>query len=486
MSELRETLRSVAKRRKLSISQLSALLGYSSATSLSRIMQGNVRANTLADFYTRAQQTLELTEEEKAALDGAVQLRLYGAEALKEREAFRAWLLADRTAPPVLTVTDAEGQDREPFLARYGNLPNLKMEIVNCAYPAFCSAVERLLDRPGTEAVQYLGGMKENADYAHVLMLLQETLHHPNYRCFVDGADTAPEPGRAAGLLGADLLLCSWDGDRGRRSELLTLRDAETAIAVPLRDGEAVSALIRSQGAGTTPLKRDWPILQTIGDYLAYTEDLRELEYNTETWDIKPDLCISYISPRILRAALEEGPIPADQLAPVIDTLAQQHARRYDNMMQKRKATHLLLKKDAMLQFAMTGRTSDHFVGFRPYTPLERMSILSTLLHQQLENRFFHVHFLRDDRSMPDNNLMIYGKNCITMVSRETHYDMNKAYSDVRLDLPAGFMEALQKYYIYVLVKELCVSENESVDFLMSLLSLVNAGGRSASGEAPD
>lgn len=486
MSELRETLRSVAKRRQLSLSQLSARMGYSSATSLTRIMQGNVRVNTLTDFYTRAVQTLDLTEEEKKALYDAVRLRRYGAEKLKEQEAFRAWLQENRTASPMLEVTDAEGRSREPFLARYGSLPGLKLEIVNCVYPALCSALEQLLDRPDAAAVQYIRGMKGNADYAHVLMLLQETLHRPNFRCFVDSEELIPKQERVSGLLGADLLLCSWDTDRGRKSELLTLRDRKTAVAVPLGEGEAVSALIRSQGTGMTSLKRDWPVLRSISDYLTYTEDLWELESDTETWEIKPDLCICYISQNILRAALEEGPIPAEQLSPVIDALVRLHGRRYDNMMHKRKATHLLLKKEAMRKFALTGRTSDHFVGFRPYTPTERMSILSTLLHQQLENKFFHVHFLRDDRTMPDNNLMFYGKNCISLFSRGTHYDMNKAYADVRLDLPAGFMEALQKYYIYDLVKELCVSESESVDYLMTLLSLVNAGIRSSFGETAD
>ncbi len=469
MSELKEVIRSISAQRKLSLSQMSTLLGYSSTTSLTRIISGNVRKSTVIDFYDRIQNTFPLNSEESLALRRAVDIRVNGSDAVQEKEAFRAWLTEERTVAPTLLVTDPDGGNPEPFAQRYGAFNGITLEIINCAYPALYGALEEVLGRTDAEVFHYFRETKSSADLARILKLVQDLLNYPNYHCFIRSGTA-----EAAGLLGADLIFCSWKSPTGPRSELLSLQSAEEAIAVPIGDGRAIAALIRSLEPEMTSLKRNWPVLRSMQDYIDYSGELCSLETNSETWEIKPDLCICCISPRILKAALVEGPLPQEQLALFLDSFAQQHARRYDNMLNKRKATHMLFKMDAMLQFSLTGRVSDHFVGFRPFTPLERVSILNSLLHQQLENKYFYIHFLRDDQHLPDNNLMIYGKKHMSLFCQKTHYDMNQEYTDVLLELPEAFVQKLKRFYIYDLVKERCLPEADSIAFLMSLLTKAN------------
>ena len=67
--------------RGLSLQRLSETLGYTSKTSLERIMKERVRERSLETFYRLAQERLNLTEEERRTLARAVEVRLFGLEA---------------------------------------------------------------------------------------------------------------------------------------------------------------------------------------------------------------------------------------------------------------------------------------------------------------------------------------------------------------------------------------------------------------------
>lgn len=77
------------------------------------------------------------------------------------------------------------------------------------------------------------------------------------------------------------------------------------------------------------------------------------------------------------------------------------HQKRFDNYFQKRRPTHAIFSRQAMEQFAQTGLESDHFFAIRPFSPAERVSILTHLKEQNETNPNFCLYFFKPGYRQP-------------------------------------------------------------------------------------
>ena len=458
---------------------MSQLLGYRSPTSLKRILHENVRPATLSDFVRRMEAHMNLSEGESSALDRAVLIRQNGLAWVRERDDFRAFLQGGSLpAPETLVVEDLEKGEFMPLIQRYSGKQDLRLHAVNCVYPSFFAALQKLLAEEGADAVQMIRAPAHDHGNAHIMNMLGSVLHFQNYH----GAITETTVGTGPYVRGpweADILLCSWqEPGVGETTELLTFRTPTRVAAVSLRqEGASLRRLLVAHVPVLKPLNRSWPAIATMEDYVSYIAELAALEKDAEIWEIKPDPCLVYIPAEVQRAALEEGPIPAELLSPVLDSLFKIAQARNRNIYTKRKATHTILKKGAMRQLALTGKTMDHFWGFRPYTREERLRILTVLLELAKENRYVHLHFLREDDALRDVNIMLYGSRGILLCNMDTSYDLGGGHSDLLMTPPESFLEEFQKFLLTDLVRELCLSEGESIEYLTHLLNLVRESG---------
>lgn len=477
--ELKTCIRELAEKRGLSIEVMSLLLGYRSPTSLKRILHENVRPATLSDFVRRMEAHMDLSEGESSALDRAVRIRQYGLAWVRERDDFRAFLQGGSLpAPETLVVEDLEKGEFEPLIQRYSGKKELRLHAVNCVYPAFFSALRKLLAEEGSDAVQAIRASTHDHGSAYIMNMLCSVLRFQNYHGAILEATAGNGP-YVRGPWEADVLLCSWqEPGVGETTELLTFRTPTRVAAVSLkREGVSLRRLLISLRPELRPLNRSWPAITTMEDYVSYLAELAELEKDAEIWEIKPDPCLVYIPAEVQRAALEEGPIPAEQLSPVLEALYKTAQARNRNIFTKRKATHTILKKGAMRQLALSGKTMDHFWGFRPYTKEERLRIFCLLLEQAQENRQVHLYFLREDDALRDVNVMLYGSRGILLCNMDTNYDLGGGHSDLLMTPPESFLEEFQRFFMTDLVKELCLSEGESIEYLTYLLNLVRESG---------
>ena len=477
--DIKAIILEIAGKRGLSIEVLSGLLGYKSSTSLKRIMNDRVRSSSLDELITRMQENIDLNKTEIAALERAVLIRREGLERVMEREAFHS-VLCGGSLPKADTirVKDLRSGTTSSFIDRFSCADNLKIHALNCVYPAVFSVFLYLLTRTNAEVEQTILTPAQSQRTAHIIELLMTVLHQKNYHGFI-AEQKVNSPGESAGgLRRADLLLCTWSDAGIECSELISYHSSTLLISVPLEGtGNLILALLREMEEDRQPLIRSWPDITSLEDYVTYSRSLAELEQNTETLEIKPDPCLCYIPADIQKAALVEGSIPQELLAPVMDSLFKVAASRNNSIYTKKKATHVILKKNAMRHLAMSGKTLDHFWGFRPYTREERLRIFGILLHQAMENKYFHLHFLRDDDALRNTNIMIYGGKGILICNPDTDYDLGKEHTDLLMTPPESFLKSFQQYYMTVLVRELCLSESESAEYLTHLLNLVRVNG---------
>ena len=82
-NDIKTFIQDFARRYDLSLLDMSRKLGYKSKTSLDRIINGNVRKESILKFEQMMRSAFRLEQKEALALKQAVQLALLGREDLR-------------------------------------------------------------------------------------------------------------------------------------------------------------------------------------------------------------------------------------------------------------------------------------------------------------------------------------------------------------------------------------------------------------------
>ncbi len=227
-------------------------------------------------------------------------------------------------------------------------------------------------------------------------------------------------------------------------------------------------------------IKRTYFECTAFEDYIKYSEDYAALERNHAIWKIKPDICVDQIPAWILKKAVREGPIPQDeQFASVLDALEEIYRKRFENTYSKRKHAYNIHKRNAMYKFALTGKTTDHFWGMRPFTPKERIIILSEILKQQVVNPYVHMYFLRDDAAIRDVEIAYYEGVGMLILESDTDYNLEDGHSEIMIT-HQEMLNLYREFYMEVLIREYVYPESETCNYLRYLLKVAEGVDRNS------
>ena len=222
------------------------------------------------------------------------------------------------------------------------------------------------------------------------------------------------------------------------------------------------------------PIKRAYFQCGAFEDYVKYSADYAELERNRAVWKIKPDVGVDQIPVWCMKNAMLEGELSQNpQFLQVLEALEDVYRRRVENTWQKRRHSHVIMKYGAMRRFAMTGRSADHFWAMRPYTPRERIAILSKLLEQQRKNPYVHLYFLRNESRLRDVEIAYYEGAGMLILESNTDYNLERNHSEVMITHPE-MLQMYREFYMEVLVRDCVYSETETCEYLEKLIALVD------------
>ena len=160
----------------------------------------------------------------------------------------------------------------------------------------------------------------------------------------------------------------------------------------------------------------------------------------------------------------------------IVDAFRQIYRDRVRNTFQKRRVAKTIMKRGAMVRFARTGRTTDHFWGMRPFTPDERLRILRQLLDQMENNPYFYVYFLRDNDFLRDVEIAYYEGLGVLVLDSDTDYELEKSHSEVMI-VHGEFMRMFKEYFERALISEQVLSRRESLDFMNELIRMAACEG---------
>ena len=477
MYDIREYIQKITFKENLSLKDLSEALGYKSRTTLDRILKEDATPAAVRKLEQALLDTFTLTEEEKAALHEAAQITIYGAE--KYLVSKKMWDFV-QGIPPVQTeclyIKDARSGGMVDLTSRYAASSRVQAVVMNCQYiVGLFSIMKELLQRESTTVDHYLYVDKDSVRTVSAVNLLMTVFYKRGYSGYVRHRAYQQGTSQDCGLNEADVAAITWlDADGKSKTDLIWFSSPESGTLLEV-DGlsESFFRQIGLDRQDYTPIKRTYFECSAFSNYIKYSADYAALERNRAIWKIKPDIGVDQIPSHVLKDAMLEGDMPHDdQFLSVLSVLEDIYKKRYKNTYSKRKHTFTIYKRGAMRRFALTGKTSDHFWGMRPYTVTERLVILGDLLKQQNENPYVHSYFLKDDSTLRDVEIAYYESEGMLILESDTDYNLEQGHSEIMVTHPE-MLNLYREFFMNVLLQDYVYPESESCKFLRALIEEV-------------
>lgn len=461
--ELKKLLVRMMEQRGLSRAGLAYALGYKSATSVTRVMEGACGRESAGEFLQRMLSCapLALTAEEKRDLLSCLDSRELGEENEGLYEAF-GYLLkkAYRTSRDMVF--------RELFLRQSmqarRDCARLRIVLFNCVDEGLSWEIRRAMEKQSFPITidHYILSARSLARMPGMIKALLPLLHTPDYRCRV--AET-PEDGAPVGIFGADAAMMTFEYRGGAEKQFLSfLYGKKGTVTVPLsRHTEAedlffpMDNIRRVNGEGV-PCPGEG-----LDRYLAFCCDL---ERGRAVYQIRPGFGLEQVPADILiNAGLDgDGRMP-ERLKGLVPMLES----REKELLSRKKAQYHVFKEKEMRRFVSTGRMADHPALLRSFTPPERVRILRRLEERQKNNPYFHLLFFREEDRWLDDEVTLYENAGLSIIKPGIDYSPDGPHSETLLVEPRDFLEAYKSFYLNRLIRTQCRDNRESAVILRSL-----------------
>lgn len=436
-------IRQLVHSRGMTLSKLTALLGYSSQTSLTRLMNNSANRASLQQFANRihACKELELTRSESSLLDDLIELHDIGDD-FNTMVSLRRLL---RGEPVVyqekLSVYGPDGY-RESFMAHFGAMNIRRMLLLNSEAAGIFSDLAMLMQDKGfpVEHLMYTRG--EHYHSVTCLRAIMPILFLPGYKAYTYTFTYDPSS-HTRGALTSDILICEYEAPDGSiRSEL-------TIFTSPCR-GEMMPLSIISLDQAMRILP-DHSMLQPVrkeiddSDLLKYAEFCADLERGRVVCRIKQDPGIEQIPYHILERSIIDA-APREMLHELY-LIGQIFIKRQQDMEEKPASQYHIYRLGAMRRFIETGRLSDHLWCCRTFTLSERLEILCYIRYTLMEKENFHLRFLKHDDAVILEEIVLYEDLGLFIIEPDTDYAPGKKHAEALITQPE-FLKFYKRFFL--------------------------------------
>ncbi|MDO4355531.1 MAG: hypothetical protein Q4E13_03335 [Clostridia bacterium] len=480
MNTFGEVLSQILTSHDVSISALSRQLGLKSRTTLFRVARDETSYETAVRFRDRLvqAQVIRFTECELSRMAEALEVKRLNDDVYRANRAMEQLLREEKSVGAPLRVSGIPGISTFDELARrYAEGRDVRIRMVGLCDRRITAALHDALTQTqqNFDIRHHIFHVHDAADTIRHLDALLPILFSRGYTAqMVDGerSDRHPFPG--------EMLLCRFLDAEGRwQHHQLVMVEPSLMSGIAYRDSAAFDywcRVIEDCGGALPPLKAEFATQNAPEDYLAYTESYRQLEYDCNLYTLKPDVPINYVSPEIMIPVVLSSFSESNFIPPeVLELMAKQfeliHRQRFEHFFHRRKVTHNIYSQKAMQAFAETGYQTDHFFASRPYTPEERVKILSNLLEAEMGNPYFNVYFAKSDDLIHSTEISCYEGKGTMILSAHTSYNLMTDHAEA-LITHRGFNEYLRTYFQSELLHNQVLSTAEGRKFLRHLIDV--------------
>lgn len=460
-----QQLYSLMLKRGLTPQHLSKAIGYSRSEIRQFLAKESTEAKRM-QVFERLEQSGIFSPSEIEQLQHALEISRIGADRFRFQTAIVNILSGGEAATPSPLI-DENGVTLSQRLTAFADADELEILCLNCCFPGVIHALLPLFqshERP--VRMQHLIDLKFNASHtATLISTLLPLLFDRRYRPLglVDASKDRMNP-----ISGNLLTIRGKHGQDTIETLLIVLDSGHYCELPPVQEShifEFASKLLRTLHPTVIELKEE----DTGTDFTSLCMSFLSHELNRATYSITYGPAFHQIPREIAIAAVSGNAyFSRDQLTELLSRTAQIHEQRFQNLYHKRKPSYMIMTQCGCEEFLRTGLTLDHFVGFRPFTPQERMQIFCTMLDIAADNPMFTPLLLKDNSIHYQFNIECYDKLGVLLDAKDTNYDLANGYHPVFLMYP-DFTQQFQSYYLETLVKEKCHSREKSLHILQTI-----------------
>ncbi len=467
----------------LSASEAARLVGFRSRNSIFRILSGEASTDIKLRFLESLYAALgsQWPEERWRMLQEALMVERVGTAHYRENRAFARVLfeqedMADCTVMKLLADGSTEEYPLAQVLREVAASRKAEIVITGCYDAGLAHLLAEVCGEAGDHGrlnIRHYIDVAENVAIQNILALLP-LMSRPWYNARLVAPDSCPEEMMALYRLSA-LHVNRWD-DQGVQHGGMFIRFDKRQFASRMEARGACTA-IAVLDRWRFHLELLKPLLKPDGGpevFVEYTARYGQLEENCAIYSIKPDAHFNCIPSHVLEQAIlagfeQSGMVAGPELLELIAALRKVHNARFENMMHKRRPTHLVYSLPMMERFMRTGVLSDQFFLQRAYTVEERREIIRVLLDAMRASPWFNVHFLKAGIPELRYEISCYEGKGVMFTDAYTGYELGADHSEALITLPA-FEASFIRYFNEELLPHYVLPRTQVIQELERLL----------------
>ena len=484
VEEFGPCLKRLLESRKVSASELARKMAYKSRNSIFRILDEVGGDGTRQSFFRKLteEDPLFLSEQEKAALEQALEVSRVGRHAFLSNCAMHEMLMNAEMGDQAhnVRVDNAVSKEDPAFhqaLEEMARGRKAYIAITGCCDRAIFEAIrERVYKTDDACEVKVVHLVYTGAEeIVGNISAIQPLLYCDFYTAY------CVEPGvfsrEREGLYRQNYIHIQTQNEQGEWCwQSLALVDK--GVFVPLgrmraTENERFIHYFEADMRRMPLLKAELPGGGCAENYLSYTENCRKLEMNRAVYTIKPDISMICIHPDILLPCVKEEfwRMAGEDAEKLKEAFYRTHLCRWENFFGTRRTNHMILSREAMENFARSGRQSDHFFAIRAYTPQERVSVLEQLKRQMLENPSFCIDFFKEAYRPPMTEIGLYDGAGTLMTKPQTHYNLAGDHAEAVIT-QKEFCERYKEFYVSDLLQRHVIPRAETMAMMDRLIEI--------------
>lgn len=457
-----QCLNKLMHKHHLTLVNLATMIG--SRADLRHVLADDATHNKRSRLFAKLKESQLFDETDYEQLAHSLEISRLGVERYRFQQAIGSILSGGSAEETQELMTDG-GKTLSERLAVLKEAEKIEIICFNCCSHSLFSFLKTLFQDTKRDIhmrhyVHPTGSWNTAAEYVDVVMPL---LFDTRYFAFLLGSSTESK----VPALGGNLLFIRAVVDNEEIERTFVIAGNRIAYEVPNASLSHmfafVSKVMQDAQPQPVPIKEESPYKL---DFSSLCMTFLSHELNRATYYITNDLCFHQTPADIAKAAfLDKGITSDEETMRIISRTISIHEQRYQNQYRKKKPTYRVMTSTGCERFLATGESTDHFVGFRPFTPEERKVIFGNMLQAARQNSYFIPLLLKDADFTHQYNLVCYDKLGVSIDAKDTNYDIANGYRSVFLMFPE-FTKQYMEYYLDILVGEKCFSRQESLTML--------------------
>lgn len=458
-----QCIEQLLKEHKLTIGVLGAQIGARS--DLRRALTNDLSSARRASLCEKICMSGPFSAEECEELRESLEVSRVGLERYASRRSIDR-LMSIQTDEPPEPCCISGGPLIQRRLTPLLDADEINILCINCIYSSIIFALQPFFVDKGRSVRMYhyiqpdIVGLNAAEFVACISPILFDTRYSPYL--LASWCDTGEYPS-----INGNLLVINARFGKRTEEQLYVVSDSRSAHELPNADAVGIfaffSRIIADLPFRPTPLKM---FEQASTDYASLVMSYLSRELNRSVFVYGTDISFVQVPTDIaVKAFQDKAMFPPDVMASFLKRLIPLHERRFQNLYTKKKPSVMTFTLEGCQRFMESGKSRDHFAGIRPFLPMERLHILSTMLKYADENRNFSPIVLKDEKFYSRYLTVGYDRLGVGITEYDTDYDLSAGYDYVFLSYPE-FTSQYTDYFKTAVLKERCHSREESMRLL--------------------